>query len=227
MTQRWECLTFLHWTYEPQAVQALLPPGLQVELFEGQAWVGLVPFHMTTGPGAVESMPWLGSFHETNVRTYVVDRQGRPGVWFFSLDATRLAAVVTARVTYRLPYFWSSMDVRRDGDVVHYRCERRWPSSRAITSDVAVHVGAPVAAEEVTELEHFLTARWRLFSSARRGLRTAEVHHDPWPLRRAEVTRVDDHLIRAAGLPAPVGPPLVHFSEGVTVSIGRPRSVAG
>ena len=127
MLHRWDTLTFLHWSFAPDAVQRLLPPGLTVEPLEDRAWVGLVPFYMYVGYGRVQSVPWASRFCETNVRTYVRDEAGRSGIWFFSLDAARLGAVVTARATHRLPYFWSKMSLERSGSEIAYSCERRWP----------------------------------------------------------------------------------------------------
>jgi uncharacterized protein YqjF (DUF2071 family) len=109
MRQRWERLTFLHWAYDPDAVQRLLPAGLTVDTFDGVAWVGLVPFFMRVHTPGDRGVPWVSNFCETNVRTYARDRAGRAGIWFLSLDAARLGAVATARASYRLPYFWSSM----------------------------------------------------------------------------------------------------------------------
>ncbi|HEY5032785.1 MAG TPA: DUF2071 domain-containing protein, partial [Actinomycetes bacterium] len=169
--------------------------------------------------------PWAGRFPETNVRTYVTDRTGRRGIWFFSLDAARLGAVLTARTTYRLPYFWSRMNVARRADVVRYDCVRRWPGAGSAQDHVVVEVGPVFAAGELTERDHFLTARWTLFSAAAGHLRYADAEHAPWPLRRAKVRWVRDELVQAAGLPAPDGEPIVHFSEGVDVRIGRPHTV--
>jgi len=228
MTQRWELLTFLHWSFEPSVVQRLLPAGLTVETFDDRAWVGLVPFQMRVAPPGLAALPWLGRFCETNVRTYVRDNHGRPGVWFFSLDAARLAAVVVARLTYRLPYFWARMRLTGAPDRLVYTSRRRWPASPApgAAGTVIVRPGAVVPPEEVTELEHFLTARWRLFSHAGRDtLRSADAEHAPWPLRRVDVELCDDSLVTAAGLPRPVGPPLAHYSDGVDVRIGLPGRV--
>ena len=121
MHHRWTAVTFLHWPYPPEVVQRLLPPGLEVDRADGTAWVSLVPFRMED-----VRLPRLPPrpgprFPETNVRTYVRDRHGRVGIWFLSLDAARLGAVVTARVAYGLPYFWAAMSVRRDRDRV--RCK--------------------------------------------------------------------------------------------------------
>ena len=223
MVHHWDDLTFVHWRYDPSDVQRLLPDGLSVETFDGTAWVGLVPFFLRVGLPGVPSVRWLSEFAETNVRTYVRGPDGTRGIWFFSLDAARLGAVVTARATYRIPYFWSQMAIDHDGDVVRYRCERRWPGPRRATSDVAVRVGAPFAADELGELDHFLTARWALFSAPRSGLHHARAFHDPWPLHRATAVHVRDELVAAAGLPQPSGDPLLHWSPSVQVRIGWPQ----
>jgi len=228
MVHRWQLLTFLHWSFEPAVVQPLLPPGLTVETFDGRAWVGLVPFRMWVAPPHLSALPWLGRFCETNVRTYVRDRHGRSGVWFFSLEASRLPAVIAARVAYRLPYYWASMRLRVAPERVAYTTRRRWPRSTSAeaSSTVVVRPGSPIPPEELTHLEHFLTARWRLFSSAKGDtLRYADAEHPPWQLQRADVEICDDTLVTAAGLPAPIGQPLVHYSRGVEVRIGRPARV--
>jgi uncharacterized protein YqjF (DUF2071 family) len=223
MRQRWERLAFLHWPFDREAVQRLVPAGLRVETHGGAAWVGLVPFFMRVATAGGREAPWASAFCETNVRTYVRDREGRSGIWFFSLDAARLGAVVAARTTYRLPYFWSSMRLAEAGDEISYRCRRRWPGPRAAASRVRIRVGAPFGAGELDERDHFLTARWVLFSAAGSRRRFARAWHEPWPLFRARLTELDDGLIAAAGLPQPAGEPLVHYSPGVDVRIGRPE----
>jgi uncharacterized protein len=230
MVHRWQLLTFLHWSFEPDVVQRLLPPGLAVDTFEGKAWVGLVPFRMWVAPPGVPALPWLGRFCETNVRTYVRDRHGRSGVWFFSLDASRLPAVLAARFTYRLPYYWASMRLDASPERVVYTTHRRWPrrdDNGAAGGTVVVRPGASIPFEQVSGLEHFLTARWRLFSHARGDvLRYADAEHEPWQLQRADVEICDDSLLAAAGIPASAEQPLVHYSHGVEVRIGVPRRVA-
>jgi uncharacterized protein len=224
MHNRWTDLTFLHWSYPPAVVQDLLPTGLRVDTFDGRAWIGLIPFVMHVRPPVGPELPWLSHFCETNVRTYVRADDGTVGVWFFSLDAARLAAVATARTTYHLPYFWSQMRFRRDGDLAAYACRRRWPGPGA-SSEVTVRVGEPYGPGEAGDLDHFLTARWRLYSRRRVGLRSALAAHPPWPLHRASVVHLDDWLVRAAGLPAPQGEPLVHWSPGAEVRIGMPTTL--
>lgn len=222
MYHRWEALTFLHWAYDADVVQHLLPKSLTVETCGGTAWVGLVPFFMRINAPGIPRMPWLSNFCETNVRTYARDALGNSGVWFFSLDAARFAAVATARLGFRLPYVWSRMTLRRDDDTITYTTSRMWPRP-ATESRVQIEIGEPFAAHEVTDRDHFLTARWRLFSvSGRRWRRYANAQHDPWPLHRATIRQLDDELVQAAGLPKPTTPPLVHYSPGVDVRIGRP-----
>lgn len=223
MRQRWERLTFLHWAYEPDAVQRLLPAGLHADLSGGLAWVGLVPFFMRVRTGAGHGAPWVSNFCETNVRTYVRDHEGRSGIWFLSLDAARLGAVAVARASYRLPYFWSSMRLDRDGRDVSYHCRRRLPGPRGTASDVRVRIGAAYQPGELSGRDHFLTARWVLFSVTGQHRSFARAAHPPWPLYRAQALAVRDGLLTAAGLPAPEGPPLVHYSPGVNVRIGPPE----
>ena len=231
MRQRWERLTFLHWGFDPDAVQRLLPPGLTVQTWDGAAWVGLVPFFMRVATPDGRRVPWASNFCETNVRTYVRDDADRCGIWFFSLDAARLGAVVVARATpYRLPYFWASMRLGQRGNELAYLSRRLEPASLTspASSRIKIAVGDPIPADQVTEFEHFLTARWMLFSvspsGGPRGRRlAARACHARWPLHRATARLVDDQLITAAGLPAPAGAPLVHYSPGVDVAIGRPE----
>lgn len=226
MRNWWEDLTFLHWRYPVAEVQRLVPPTLEVEAFDGAAWVGLVPFHMRVARPGGRSVPWLSELHETNVRTYVRSTDGQRGVWFFSLDAARLGAVLVARAAYRLPYMWSSMRVERQGTVLRYACRRRWPGPRGARSRVEVEVGEAIAPGALTELDHFLTARWGVFSpGGRERLRRAGADHPPWVLHRAEVRHLDDELVAASGLPAPSGAPLVHAAPVTDVLLGRPEMV--
>lgn len=231
MTQRWERLTFLHWAFDPDQVQRLLPLGLSVETFDGAAWVGLVPFFMHVGTPGGRQVPWASTFPETNVRTYVRDAHGRSGIWFFSLDAARLGAVVVARTTYRLPYFWADMSVTGDSAAIAYTSRRRTSGGlpTGASSRVSIEIGPSCSPDELTEQDHFLTARWVLFSVAgRSGLRQrhARAEHAPWPLHRGVARAVDDELVAAAGLPQPSTEPLVHYSPGVDVRIGAPRTLS-
>jgi uncharacterized protein YqjF (DUF2071 family) len=224
MYQTWSCLSFLHWPYPPEVVQRLLPASLRVHDLDGRAWVGLTPFLLEDLRTPVApAPPWFSSFPETNVRTYVVGPDGREGLWFFSLDAARLEPVLAARSTYALPYMWSAMTVERQGALVRYRSRRRWPGPTPATSAVTMEVGDPLAAQELGGLDHHLTARWQLYTTLGPLLARAAVEHEPWPLHRAAVRELDVNLVTAAGLPSPVGEPVVHWSPGVRSRIGGLR----
>lgn len=221
----WRNLAFVHWPFEPSEVQSLLPSGLTVDTFDGAAWVGLVPFEMTVGvPGGLP-IPQQGSFPETNVRTYVTGPGGRSGVWFCSLEAGRLAATLIARFTYGLPYFWAAMDVASAGPYWTYRSRRRWPGPHNTASELAVEVGQAIEVADQSTLERYLTARWGLYSSFGRRLLFAPVSHEPWPLRSASLLHLDDELMGAAGLRTPMVDPVVHWTSGTEVRIGRPQVV--
>jgi len=220
--QAWRELTFLHWSFDPAVVRPLIPAGLELDLWEGKCYVGLVPFILeditaVRGP----ALPWLSRFNETNVRTYVLDRHGRRGVWFFSLDAARLAAVIGARISYGLPYYWAKMSVQRDGAQVRYRSRRR----HGPPGETHIVVTPGEAIPDPSPLEIFLTARWRLFAYRNRQLFRADIDHPRWPLQRVAVNELEESLITAAGLPAPRGAPLAHFSAGIKVMTGWPERI--
>lgn len=232
MTQRWTDLAYLHWPYDPEAVARHLPPGVRVDVHDGAAWVGLVPFVMRDvalplrGAGRLPAPPPLGTFCETNVRTYSVGPDGRRGVVFLSLDAERALPVLVARALFGLPYLWARMRTERVGEgpgaVVTYTCRRRAPGPRGTSSRVQLRVGEPVAA---TPLDDFLTARWGLHVARRGRVVYGAMDHPAWPLHAAELLDLDDGLVAASGLPAPAGPPRVLFSPGVDVRVGWPRAV--
>lgn len=219
MRQRWLDLAYVHWRFDASVVQSLLPTGLEVDTFDGSAWVGLIPFSMRAiGLPHGPAVPYLGSFAEVNVRTYVKVGD-RTGVWFFSLDVDRLIPAAVARVTYRLPYCWGETSHVREGRTLTTEVRRKWPD-HVEASRLQVQMGEPIAADD---LDVFLTARWGLYSRARRGVRYAAVDHEPWPLRSATLIDLDEYLVRAAGLPQPTGEPHVRCSDGVSVRIGLPR----
>ncbi len=175
---------------------------------------GLVPFEIFGTPG----MP---HFPETNLRTYVVGPDGSRAVWFFSLDAARLAAVLGARIGYRLPYFWARMRIASKDGVVHYRSRRHWPHDPGAITEIAIRPGQRYQPGELTALDHFLTARFRLYALSRGRLRHAQIEHPPWPLARAKVIELRQTIFESAGLPVPQGSPLVHYSAELAVKIGR------
>lgn len=224
MLQRWCCLTFLHWRYPVDVVQRQVPQQLQVESFDGSAWVGITPFLLRgLRAKSLPPLPWISQFPETNCRTYVRAPDGHSGIWFFSLDAARILAVMGARLTYGLPYAWSRMRVTRTAGQVIYQSARRWPDSRSRTR-IVVEPGDEIDPEP---LDLFLTARFRLYSFMFGKLICAKVAHPPWPLRGARLIEAHQTLTDAAGLSRPLQVDMVRYSPGVDVCIASPEPVSG
>ena len=224
--QRWENLSFLHWRVDPERVSPLLPPGTVPDVFDATTWVGLVAFRLvgaTIGRGP--AVPWLGSFPETNVRLYSVDRTGRRGVVFCSLESARLAVAVGARAG-GVPYTWARMRIRRIGDDVQYATSRSWPGPRGAGGRIVVRPGLPLAGGN--PLAEFLTARWgaHVFRAGR--LWFVPNRHSRWPLHEATLVRLEDTLVSVAGLGDVTdrAPESVLWSPGVKTAFGRPRLVA-
>lgn len=223
MRMHWEQLTMLHWRYPAEDVQALLPKGLTVETFDGSAWVGLVPFHMKVDVPFAPEMKRILHFPETNVRTYVHGTSGEPGVFFWSLEASSLAAVVTARASYHVPYFWSTMKLEQSGSRIRYETTRRWPKPKGARSLVEIEIGEPFDPRDGHDLDRFLTARWALYGNVGPWISYAKMFHEPWPLYHASVISWDDQLVATTGLAQPTAEPVVHYSPGVTVRCGFPQ----
>ncbi|MCO1660992.1 YqjF family protein [Pseudonocardia humida] len=224
LAQQWRLLTFVHWRVDPELVAPLMPAGTSPDVFDGSTWVGLVPFQMVgTGLGRLPRLPWLGTFAETNVRLYSVDDAGRRGVVFRSLEAARLPVVLVARALFGLPYTWARMRIREVDGEIRYTTARRFPGPRGVGGRIGVRPGAPLPRPEA--LTRFLTNRWGLH--VRHLGRTLYMpnHHGPWPLHEAELTRLDDSLVAAAGLPGLAGraPDSVLWSPGVPVTFGPPH----
>ena len=219
MHQRWQDLLFLHWSCDPAVIQASLPAGLHVDTFEGRAWVAIVPFVMRgIRPRGLPAVPGISNFLELNLRTYVHDDQGRPGVWFYSLDCNQSLAVWTARTFFHLPYQRADMSrtCRADG-LQRYESQRH--GEAAVSTFTYQLTGDPRQARPGT-LEFFLAERYLLFADTPRGLRLGRVHHAPYPLVDAEVQTWDTRLFRLAGLPEPDRPPdHVLGSPGVSVRV--------
>lgn len=220
MLQTWRALTFLHWAYEPAVIRRLLPEGVELDTFNGAAWIGLTPFLLANlHPPLMPAVPWLSSFPEMNVRTYVKGRDGKPGIWFFTLEADRMAAVLGARMSYRLPYRWARMRVREQEGIVSYQSDRFAPFGKG-RARIAVRPGARM---EAGQFDNFLTARYRLYTRAGKRIGHADIEHEPWPLRSADVVQFEQDVVEHSGVPKPDGNPVVHFSHEVQVRIGWRR----
>jgi uncharacterized protein YqjF (DUF2071 family) len=225
--QDWRHLLFVHWVVDADAVQRLLPSGLDVDTFEGKAYVGLVPFTVRgTRPPLLPPVPFLSSFHEVNLRTYV-HRGGRePGVWFFSLDATSRPTVAGGRAWFRLAYHFARIRMElAPGDQVEFECSRLWPGPRPAGCSLRYRPAGPVRTAEPGSLEYFLAERYILYASAGEGLRQGRVAHTPYPLQPGEVDGVHETLSAAAGVPGSRGDLLVHYASGVSVRIYAPVDV--
>jgi uncharacterized protein YqjF (DUF2071 family) len=222
-TQRWHELLFVHWSFPAELVRELVPRSFELDLWQGRAWVGVVPFRMeATRPAWLPRRTGL-DFLETNVRTYV-HRNGEPGVFFLSLEASSWLAVRAARLTWSLPYFHATMSVERTGDRVHYRSSRRIGEGGATPGiDVEYEIGDALGPSRVGSLEHFLLERYTLFVERRGQPLRGRVHHVPYPARSAELLSIDESLVAAAGLK---GGELetIHYSDGVEVEVFGPLS---
>lgn len=226
MTMDWEDLLFLHWRVPAAALQPHLPPGVEVDTFEGSAWLGVVPFRMArTRARWLPPIPTARDFPELNLRTYVrVD--GRPGVWFFSLDAASWLAVVGARATFGLPYFRARMRCERLGDQIVYeseRTDRRGPEARFRGRWQPIETHRPTA---VGSLEHFLTERYCLFAARRGVLLCGEIAHAPWQLAPAEVQLDVCDMTQLVGLTLAGPPASVLAAAPLRVAAFAPRPVS-
>jgi len=227
MRMRWRDLLFAHWPVDVDILRPLLPPALEIDTFDGRAFVGVVPFGMEdTAPRGLPGVTYLSVFPEVNLRTYV--RIGDVGgVWFFSLDAGRRLAVEGARLGFHLPYFHARMAIEHDGDWIRYRSERRDRRGRPARLDVRYRPTGPVRPAEPASLDAFLTDRLRLFAvDGRGGLTTTTIDHAAWPLRPAEAEFAVETLSAAQGIEL-TGPPVhLAFADRLDVVAWWPRHVS-
>jgi hypothetical protein len=210
MMQTWNELLFAHWAVAPPVLAPVVPSVLTLDTYDGRAWIGVVPFLMTNvGVRGAGPVPGVSSFPELNVRTYV--RVGhKPGVYFFSLDATNPVAVGAARLL-RLPYFVASMDVDVEHEAVTYRSRRF--GGHAEFDATYQPTGEPFHAEPGS-LDAFLTERYCLYTTTRRGgIRRLDIHHPRWALRRAEADISRNTMTRPLGIEIAATPDLLHFSK--------------
>jgi uncharacterized protein len=211
MTQTWHDLLFAHWPVDAEALRAHVPRGFEIDLFGTQAWVGIVPFHMTNvAPRGIPALPWISAFPELNVRTYV-RVNGRPGVYFFSLDAANAIAVGVARTLVHLPYFTATMSVEEREGWIHYRSSRVSGPAELVARYRPTGLLLPPV---VGTLEYFLTERYCLFTVDKSfHAFSVDIHHPPWPLQTAEAEISVNTMADAAGIRLPSMAPLLHFSK--------------
>ena len=221
MMQVWYDLLFAHWPVSRETLRSLIPRPLEIDTLGGEAWLAVTPFHMDT---EFRSVP-LPSFRfpELNCRTYVSYR-GKPGVFFFSLDAGSRLAVWAARSSYKLPYFYSQMKIESEDGKIGYSAVRL--KSRA--QFVATYgPESPVYRSQPGTLEHWLTERYCLYTYSRGQVYRGEIHHIPWPLQSAACEIRENSIATAAGIELPDTAPVLHFSRRLEVLIWPLRRVGG
>jgi uncharacterized protein len=225
MTQSWNSLLFAHWRVDVAEMRRAVPDAFDLDLFDGEAWLGVVPFYMTNvGLRAAPALPWLSAFPELNVRTYV-RVAGRPGVYFFSLDAGRRLAVVAARALLNLPYHPAVMTVERRDAAVHYHSARR---SGGADFNAVYEPASPPFAASMGSIEYFLTERYCLYHYDRRGCAyRLEIHHRPWSLQLAGAAITTNTVAAASRLTTNDSPPLLHFAGRQDVVAWAPARLSG
>jgi uncharacterized protein YqjF (DUF2071 family) len=232
LRMRWHDLLFMHWPVPEGWLRPLIPPVLELDTFDGSAWLGVVPFRMEgVRPRFLPAVPWLSSFPELNLRTYVTHRE-KPGIWFFSLDAHNPMAVRLARATFGLPYFDAEMSCEVRDDEVRYRSVRTHkgaPSARLV--DTYRPTDERLDSRPGT-LENFLTERYCLYSAGASNrvsgsgrVRRGDIHHRLWPLQGAEVEAEEFEMTAQIGLALPDTEPTLHYARRLDVVAWPPKRI--
>jgi len=226
MAQSWHDLLFAHWPVDVAALHPFLPSKLRIDTFEGRAWLAVVPFRMTgVRMRGAPVVPWLSAFPELNVRTYVTFG-GKPGVWFFSLDAGNSVAVAIARAWFHLPYFRARMNCAEREGWIYYQSERTHRGAPAGLLEGRYRPLGEVFRPQHGTLEHFLTERYCLYTTNWRGqIIRGEIHHPPWPLQRAEAEFAGNSMTASLGIALALRP-LLHFARRQNVLVWPPSKIA-
>ena len=226
MAQTWHDLLFAHWPVELAALRRHIPAALEIDTYQGQAWLGVVPFRMSgVRLRETPALPGFSAFPELNVRTYVVAGE-KPGVWFFSLDAANRIAVAVARAWFHLPYFRARMSCEEQNGWIEYRCGRMHRGAPCGVFSGRYRATGAVFSAPPGSLEHFLTERYCLYSVDARGrILRGEIHHAPWPLQPAEAELTSNTMSEAAGIHLAPARPLLHFARRLEVVVWPPKRV--
>ena len=226
MAQSWHDLLFAHWPVDASLLRPRIPANLEIDRFQGQAWLGIVPFRMSgvrlrwTPP-----LPRLSAFPELNVRTYVTS-QGKPGVWFFSLDAANAIAVAVARWSFHLPYFTARMHCHERAGWIQYRSERTHRGAPAAALEGRYRPEGDLFEPQPGSLEHFLTERYCLYSASRGRIYRGEIHHPRWRLQSAAAEFARNSMAEASCLALPAQQPLLHFARRQDMVAWAPHRIA-
>jgi uncharacterized protein len=218
MAMCWHDLLFIHWPVDAAVLRPLVPPRLEIDTFDKQAWLGIIPFRMTgVGPRFVPALPWWSAFAEINVRTYVTAGR-KPGVWFFSLDAANRVAVQAARLAFHLPYFFARIKVEStNGRIAYASTRRHFGGGMAHFAANYEPTGEPFLSTPGT-IEHWLTERYCLYAASSRGqIFRGEIHHQPWPLQPATADIRSNTMSAPLGIRLPRTTSLLHFARRLDV----------
>ena len=227
MAQSWHELLFAHWAVPVEMIRPHVPARLSIDSFDGRAWLGIVPFYMTgVRMRFTPALPWFSAFPELNVRTYV-SFAGKPGVWFFSLDAANPVAVIAARAWFGLPYFHARMECAEKNGCVTYRSDRTHHSAPAAVLKATYRPQGNIFKARAGSLEYFLTERYCLYSAKSGGrIYRGEIHHPPWPLQMAEADLAQNSMAEASRITLPSQRPLLHFAKHQDMVAWAPERVA-
>lgn len=226
MHQNWGKLLFLHWSVPVSVLRPMIPRALEIDTYEGGAWVGITPFTMWgVRPVMLPAVPGLSDSHELNVRTYV-HTEGVPGVWFFSLDASNVVAVLAARLGFHLPYYRADMHMEEAAGTFSFVSRRTDPGSGAAEFSARWTREKTLRAPEPESLEFFLVERYCLYAAHQEKLYRARIHHAPWSLRSAVVDTLSSTMAEAHGIKLPDQPALVHAQgDPLAVEVWPPQRI--
>ncbi|MFL6230626.1 MAG: YqjF family protein [Pyrinomonadaceae bacterium] len=215
----WGKLLFMHWRLPAETLRRAVPKQLSIDTYEGDAWIGVVPFTMWGMRASfLPAVPGFSEMHELNVRTYV-HYKGTPGVYFLSLDASSALAVMGARTFFLLRYFTAEMSLEQDGQKIVYHSRRTHDDAPAATFDATWKIGDALGESAPGSLEFFLTERYCFYTASHESVYQCRIHHAPWQLRAATISPFKSTMIESHDLPTPKGKPLLHYSEELTVDV--------
>ncbi|HEX6732369.1 MAG TPA: DUF2071 domain-containing protein [Pyrinomonadaceae bacterium] len=225
MHQTWGKLLFMHWRIDEKVLRPLIPEALEIDKFDGTAWIAVTPFTMwdiRAFPPFLPPVPGLSALDELNVRTYV-HYDGVPGVWFFSLDCNSGAAVLAARNLFLLPYFNADIEIEREDNTIEYELDRT--EDPAASFRASWTVGETLPYSHPGSLAFFLTERYCLYTEDEGQIYRARIYHDPWPLMKATLNTFSSTMIESLDLPTPKDDPVFHYSEEISVEIWPLKTV--
>ncbi|MGH7550058.1 MAG: YqjF family protein [Gemmatimonadota bacterium] len=224
MVQRWHDLLFAHWRLPPELVRPALPAPLDLDLYDGSAWIGIIPFTMSgVRLRGTPALPRLSAFPELNVRTYVRYRE-LSGVYFFSLDAGNRWAVAAARRWYRLPYYRARMQVHHRGEEIEYRSHRVHRGAAPAELELRYRATESASIPVPGSLDHWLVERYRLLTVSGGRVLAAEIHHPAWRLRPAAVEFGVNTMTEGLGIELPASEPQLTFAKRQEVVVWPPTS---